>query len=138
MRSPGSSRAPLEVAAEKNGRAPTRQTAYIAKVVTAYWVVSISMVYLNKFLLSSESASVPAPLFVTWFQCVVTCAICYCLGELGARGDSAQGWLSQFPEQRFEASKLRDVAPLSFIFVGMIAFNQLCLKFVEVSFYSEC
>ena len=41
---------------------------YIAKVVAAYWLVSISMVYVNKFLLSSDRASIPAPFFVTWFQ----------------------------------------------------------------------
>lgn len=35
-------------------------------VVSAYWVVSISMVYLNKMLLSNPEASITAPLFVTW------------------------------------------------------------------------
>lgn len=39
----------------------------IAQVVAMYWVVSISMVYLNKILLSNEEASIPAPLFVTWW-----------------------------------------------------------------------
>ena len=39
---------------------------YIAWVVTLYWIVSIAMVYLNKMLLSSKDASIPAPLFVTW------------------------------------------------------------------------
>lgn len=41
---------------------------YVAQVISLYWVVSISMVYLNKILLSNEEASIPAPLFVTWFQ----------------------------------------------------------------------
>lgn len=41
---------------------------YIASVVATYWVVSISMVYLNKVLMSNEGISVPAPLFVTWYQ----------------------------------------------------------------------
>jgi len=39
---------------------------YIAYVISSYWVVSISMVYLNKLLLSSADASIAAPLFVTW------------------------------------------------------------------------
>jgi GDP-fucose transporter C1 len=39
---------------------------YITTVVAAYWVVSISMVYLNKVLLSNVDASIPAPVFVTW------------------------------------------------------------------------
>lgn len=37
----------------------------IALVVVSYFVVSISMVFMNKYLLS-PSTSIPAPLFVTW------------------------------------------------------------------------
>jgi hypothetical protein len=33
---------------------------YVASVITTYWVVSISMVYLNKILLSNEQASISA------------------------------------------------------------------------------
>lgn len=40
---------------------------YVAGVISAYWVVSISMVYLNKMLLSNPEASISAPLFVTWY-----------------------------------------------------------------------
>jgi GDP-fucose transporter C1 len=40
--------------------------AYVASVISAYWVVSISMVYLNKMLLTNSDASISAPLFVTW------------------------------------------------------------------------
>ena len=40
---------------------------YIVWVVTLYWIVSIAMVYMNKILLSSNVASIPAPLFVTWY-----------------------------------------------------------------------
>ena len=39
---------------------------YVTTVVAVYWIVSISMVYLNKVLLSNEDASIPAPIFVTW------------------------------------------------------------------------
>ena len=39
----------------------------IALVVTAYFVVSISMVLMNKFLLSGGN-SIPAPFFVTWYS----------------------------------------------------------------------
>lgn len=33
-------------------------TKYIARVVATYWFVSISMVYLNKVLMSSEAVSI--------------------------------------------------------------------------------
>jgi hypothetical protein len=44
------------------------ESLYVTQVIALYWVVSISMVYLNKILLSNEDASIPAPLFVTWYQ----------------------------------------------------------------------
>ena len=62
-----------------------RSHARIVGVVALYFAVSISMVFVNKMLVSS-GASVPAPLFVTWFQCVVTVVICAALGKLTAAG----------------------------------------------------
>ena len=38
----------------------------IALVVASYFIVSISMVLMNKFLLAKEE-SIPAPFFVTWY-----------------------------------------------------------------------
>lgn len=134
------------------------QTTYIASVVALYWFVSISMVYLNKVLMSSEGISIPAPLFVTWFQCVVTAIICYIAGEVGEQsrrnaykavetsdsGDASSSssseqktsFLSQFPKAEYKVLTGQRVFPLSLVFVGMITFNNLCLKWVEVSFYN--
>jgi len=117
---------------------------YIATVVCMYWVVSISMVYLNKFLLSNPDASIPAPLFVTWYQCVVTCFICDALGRIGAYTRSSPpstkaAWLSHFDKYHIPSYQAKigiKVLPLSLIFVGMITFNNLCLQYVEVSFYN--
>ena len=55
----------------------------IAGVVALYWFVSITLVFLNKQLLSGSS-TFSAPLFVTWFQCVVTVALLYLLQALFA------------------------------------------------------
>jgi hypothetical protein len=55
-----------------SGICGNKEQTYIASVVATYWFVSISMVYLNKALMSSDM-SIPA-LFVTWFQCVITAA----------------------------------------------------------------
>jgi len=44
----------------------SKSYVYVASVISTYWAVSISMVYLNKMLLSNEDASISAPLFVTW------------------------------------------------------------------------
>ena len=138
----------------------SENAAYIASVVATYWVVSISMVYLNKVLMSNEGISVPAPLFVTWYQCVVTCLICWAAGMCGQKARAADterakyvavpategstpatsppkaSFFAQFPKAEYVAGPARQVFPLSVVFVGMITFNNLCLKFVEVSFYN--
>lgn len=57
--------------------APRHGPYYVASVVALYWVVSISMVFLNKLLMTNGELSIPAPLFVTWWQSVVTAVMCY-------------------------------------------------------------
>eukprot|EP01039_Chlorochromonas_danica_P010207 gene10207-11296_t len=112
---------------------------YVVSVVAAYWVVSISMVYLNKILLSSSDTSIAAPLFVTWYQCVLTCVICWVLGILGERDRQAgatKTFLADFPLIRYRLPVSLSVLPLSAVFVAMVAFNNICLQYVQVSFYN--
>eukprot|EP00543_Licmophora_paradoxa_P006531 CAMPEP_0202456640 /NCGR_PEP_ID=MMETSP1360-20130828/13847_1 /ASSEMBLY_ACC=CAM_ASM_000848 /TAXON_ID=515479 /ORGANISM="Licmophora paradoxa, Strain CCMP2313" /LENGTH=328 /DNA_ID=CAMNT_0049076507 /DNA_START=92 /DNA_END=1078 /DNA_ORIENTATION=- len=109
------------------------------------------MVYLNKILMSNPSVSISAPLFVTWYQCVVTALICYAAGKCGerAQGSTYQAiaqheggspvkpsFFAQFPKAEYVPETAKKVFPLSLVFVGMITFNNLCLKWVEVSFYN--
>jgi hypothetical protein len=58
--------------------------------------VSISLVFINKALLSGSTngTTVDAPLFVTWFQCVVTVGLCVFL----ACGAKFFPSLGKFPE----------------------------------------
>ena len=93
----------------------------------------MGMVFLNKTLLT-EGESIPAPLFVTWFQCVVTAAIVIALGTLGANSPK-QSFFAQFPQFEYDIATAQKVMPLSVVFVLMIALNNLCLQYVEVSFY---
>jgi len=131
---------------------------HIGSIVLLYWFISISMVYLNKILMSNEGVSIPAPLFVTWYQCVITALICWVGGKIGAlyppipyqqvsqeenENDAPDAtrmrnpsFFSQFPQAEYKNDVGRKVFPLSLIFVGMITFNNLCLKWVEVSFYN--
>ena len=170
---------------------------HIASVVAMYFAVSISLVFVNKVLLDSPGANggaagtgtvagrnptvIPAPLFVTWFQCVVTVAICWACGEAGRRVTAQQqlqqqqqqqssspvleeggaspaqaaassapppapaaapalppleAFFAQFPVVEFRLDVARRLLPLSLVFVGMVTFNNLALKFVEVSFYN--
>lgn len=45
-------------------------------------MVSILTVFVNKALLSSDMVNLDAPLFVTWFQCIVSVVICITLHKM--------------------------------------------------------
>ncbi|XP_042301502.1 GDP-fucose transporter 1 [Sceloporus undulatus] len=107
----------------------------IATVVSLYWCTSIAMVFLNKYLLGSPSLRLDAPLFVTFFQCLVTALLCKGLSLLGAC--SPRGACPELlPPLRLDLKASRGVLPLSLVFTGMITFNNLCLKHVGVAFYN--
>ncbi|XP_066284447.1 GDP-fucose transporter 1-like isoform X2 [Branchiostoma lanceolatum] len=109
-----------------------RKSLKIALVVTAYWVVSITMVFLNKYLLSGEELKLEAPLFITFYQCLVSVMLCLLLRLLSRL---MPGVIS-FPPVHLDKKISREVLPLSVVFVGMITFNNLCLKYVGVAFYT--
>lgn len=106
--------------------ATSRAMSAVFMAVAFYWVISISMVFVNKTLLSSEGNKIDAPLFITWYQCVCTVIACYILGELG---------VANIPRFEVKRDVLSQIVPLSCVFTAMIVFNNLCLKYVEVSFY---
>lgn len=89
--------------------------------VALYWAVSLSMVFANKTLLGG--ASVPsAPMFVTWFQCVVTTIFCYVAPKAG---------ISRVPAWEVRKDILVQMLPLACVFTAMILLNNLCLRYVE-------
>nr|XP_013190142.1 unnamed protein product [Amyelois transitella] len=100
-------------------------------VVSCYWIVSIATVFVNKTLLSGQSVSLDAPLFITWFQCIVSFTICCTLSK--TKGIPR---VFEFPKgSPWSIDVFRKVVPLSIMFTLMIATNNLCLKYVGVSFY---
>jgi len=100
----------------------------IAMVVAFYFVVSMALVFLNKNLMSKEFEY---PLFITWFQLIVAVV---CVTFLGAIGQSVETF-SFIPPMDFKIETAQKVLPLALIFVAMVAFNNLCLLWVEVTFY---
>lgn len=108
------------------------QYARIAGVVMAYWVISISLVFINNTLLSDKDRKLDAPLFITFFQCVVSSALCVILSFLSEKMPG----VFHFPRVDLNVSVLRALLPLSAFFVAMVAFNNLCLKYVGVAFYT--
>ncbi|KYO21787.1 GDP-fucose transporter 1 isoform X1 [Alligator mississippiensis] len=109
------------------------RAARIALVVCLYWAISITMVFLNKYLLDSPTLRLDAPLFVTFSQCAVTTLLCKGFSLLAVCGPP--GTLD-FPSLRLDLKVSRSVLPLSLVFIGMITFNNLCLKHVGVAFYN--
>lgn len=118
-------------------REPTLFSKYlkIVSVVAAYWFISISLVFINKALLSGKDGfngdKLDAPMFITWFQCIVTVALCVIM----AMGSKLFPKYNTFPSLAVEFSVMMKVLPLSLIFVAMITLNNLCLKYVGVAFY---
>lgn len=102
----------------------------IAFVVALYWFVSITMVFLNNYLL--ESKDLDAPLFITFFQCVVSVGLC-CITSLVS---SLRPGFVDFPSIKVDIKVSLQILPLSVVFIAMIAFNNLCLKHVGVAFYT--
>ncbi|KAK3101333.1 hypothetical protein FSP39_002767 [Pinctada imbricata] len=89
------------------------------------------MVFLNKYLLSSPDLKLEAPLFITWYQCVVTVLLCVLLKVLSTIFPNQ----ISFPSIMLDKDVLKGVLPLSIVFVSMITFNNMCLKYVGVAFY---
>lgn len=94
--------------------------------VAFYWFISITMVFVNKSLLSDPEGKIDAPLFITWFQCVVTVIGCFIMGEMG---------VANVPKFELNRDVVKQIFPLSCVFTLMIVCNNLCLKYVEISFY---
>lgn len=116
----------------QNGHGETfyLRAAKIAAVVSCYWFVSITMVFLNNYLL--DNRDLDAPLFVTFYQCVVTVGLCWVMQLLSRL---CPGFID-FPALKFDLKTSREVLPLSVVFICMITFNNLCLKYVGVAFYT--
>ncbi|XP_048342685.1 GDP-fucose transporter 1 isoform X1 [Sphaerodactylus townsendi] len=124
---------------EEEGESGSRQSSFllravqIATVVSLYWFISITMVFLNKYLLGSPTLRLDAPLFVTFYQCLITVLICKLLSLLASFCPPSY---LDFPSIRMDLKVSRSVLPLSVVFIGMITFNNLCLKYVGVAFYN--
>ncbi|KAL1140333.1 hypothetical protein AAG570_000265 [Ranatra chinensis] len=104
----------------------------ITAVVCLYWLVSIVTVFVNKTLLSSKEIDLDAPIFIVWYQCVVSVLICTSLKGLSVWFPDRIRLPSSAP---FSQKVILNVLPLSILFTSMIGFNTLCLKYVGISFY---
>lgn len=101
----------------------------IGMAVLFYFFVSMSLVFMNKRMLSTIGREFP--LFVTWWQFVVALGLIYITGEIGRKVPA----IKFFAAIEFRKDIAIKVLPVTVIFIGMVVFNNLCLKYVQVSFY---
>lgn len=113
---------------EASSRNTMTETTRIVAVISAYWAISMSLVFVNKAILSGDHSY---PLTMTWYQFFIAIVCVLALGQLG------QVWalFSFLPAPEFQPKVAVQVLPVSCVFVAMIVCNNLCLQFVEVSFY---
>ena len=103
-------------------------------VVIAYWTISISMVFANKHLLGDKDSSKDISLFVAWIQCIVS--VLLILFTNVSKGVMRNDW-SNLRAITFRDSGpfVRPILTMTVTYVGMLTFNNLCLKNVGVAFY---
>ncbi|EGC39272.1 hypothetical protein DICPUDRAFT_27239 [Dictyostelium purpureum] len=101
----------------------------IASVIAFYFVISITLVFLNKTLMSDFNFEYP--LFITWYQQIISFISIYIMTNISSKVPA----LSFFPAFEFKRETAIKVLPVTIVLTGMIIFNNLCLEYVEVSFY---
>lgn len=103
----------------------------ITGVVLAYWSISITMVFANKHLLGDRNSAGDVSLFVAWIQCIVCVLVVVCknVGRGLIRGDWTRLRI------RDNGPVVRPILTMTCTYVGMLTFNNLCLKNVGIAFY---
>jgi GDP-fucose transporter C1 len=90
---------------------------FTTAVIAFYFVTSLSLVFLNKYLFARPD--IDAPIFMTWTQLVIAVLILV-------------PYTRSLP---FNLRLLLKTAPLSLLFLIMLISSNLCLKSVDISFY---
>ncbi|ESO85183.1 hypothetical protein LOTGIDRAFT_221416 [Lottia gigantea] len=94
-------------------------------VVPLYWIVSISIVFVNKHLLNNNNKQ-DLSIFIAWFQCLVSVLTLFLL-KLVMPG--------KVPPLEIPTLLHSDMLSLSFNFVASLTLNNLMLKHISVAFY---
>ncbi|KAI6654736.1 GDP-fucose transporter 1-like [Oopsacas minuta] len=116
-----------------NSKVLFRQWLKIGGAIIFYWCNSIGMIFFNKFLFSSKDLDLNAPLFVTWFQGIIT--VLFCLIGGITIGDSIP-IIGTFPKITFDFKMASNCLLLSVVTAISITFKNLTLTKIEIAFYS--
>ncbi|KAJ6234373.1 nucleotide sugar transporter family [Anaeramoeba flamelloides] len=102
----------------------------IAGCITFYCTISISMVFMNKFLLSNSEEK-PSPFLMTWIQILGTVFICWVMGEINKKHET----LIKMPPYEFKLERVKQILPVTLVFISMIINGNYCLQHVRASFF---
>lgn len=93
---------------------------------------------LPQVLMTNHELSIPAPLFVTWFQCLFTVGLCYLCGELGEiqRKKGKAAYFTQFPAMRYNYNVASKISILSIVSDTCRERWSLCMYTSFISIYT--
>lgn len=117
---------------KRNGgaRQTDEKSRAIALVVCFYYFTSISLVISNKVVLS-EGTPFPYPLLVTSIQLMLA-FLGFCVLD---RLKGLFPFLSIFPPLSIDWRLALRVLPMTSVYILMVTTNNLCLQYVQLSFY---
>lgn len=110
----------------------SRPVIQIVGVVALYWCVSISMIFANKHLVGGRFSEIDVSIFVAWVQCLISVLMAVVI--TWARRVFF-GHDVSLPPINMKVIRNKDFIMVIFMFTGMLAFNNLCLKHVGVAFF---
>ncbi|KAL4220815.1 hypothetical protein ACF0H5_019083 [Mactra antiquata] len=108
-----------------------RKYTLVAGVVMLYWFVSISMVFMNKHILSGTFGDEELTIFSAWFQSMAAVGSILCIGY----GFGKCGVKIKMPKVEPNQLYARTMIMLSISTVCSLTFNNLMLKHIGVAFY---
>ncbi|KAK0061641.1 GDP-fucose transporter [Biomphalaria pfeifferi] len=115
------------------GALVTPESSYIliGTVLVAHWTCAMSMVFINKALVSGRSPSADISLFIVWIQNLIGVALIQVMNLVtiivGGTWERAKWDLSTLLHP--------DMIMSSVTFTGTLVFNNLMLKYISVAFY---
>jgi len=90
-------------------------------------------VFFNKIVMSNYEF--PLPLFVSWFQFLVQLVCLTVLGWAGQTFYPTLSFIKPPSSDMFDSGILYKVLPLTLLYISMICFSNLTLRWSQVSFY---
>ena len=117
----------VEEATQKEIR---KQTIQAGLATGFYMTVSITLVFLNRFVLTDKNEKAGA-LFISWFQFVVAYVCILIITTFFPNVPL----LNLFPPLNYKKELFLKVLPVSFAYLMMIGLNNKCLQYVSVSGY---